>query len=102
MQPFLERVFNFLDKNLTNFIPDLNKWKKALAERRNQFTHHDVNTNDVEFDVLLALFFSGYWIAIYACLALLNISTQVSSALAESDFARHEAEFIRAGLSNLN
>lgn len=101
MQPSLEKVFYFVDEDLRQGVPAVSKWKKALSDRRNEISHHDANVSNLEFNTSLSLYYSSYWLAMFACFKLLDLTPLFSQKVATSGWAQHEASFAKAYLGRL-
>jgi ApeA N-terminal domain 1 len=101
MQPAFEAVFNFVDESLRTYIPSVFKWKKGLADRRNEISHHDAKATDLEFNTSLALYLSSYWLALFGCIRAMQLPASVSSLLAATGQAQHEATFAKSNLQTL-
>jgi hypothetical protein len=101
MQPSFEAVFNFVDASFRTYIPCVSKWKKGLADRRNEISHHDAKATDLELNTSLALYLSSYWLALFGCFRFLQLPTQVSALIAATGQAQQEAAFTRANLQVL-
>ena len=101
MQPSLEKVFHFVDEDLRLGVPDVSKWKKALADRRNEISHHDANVSNLEFNTSLSLYYSSYWLAMFACFKFLDLTPTFSRKVATSGWAQHETAFAKAYLGRL-
>lgn len=101
MQASFEATHGYIDSRLKAFIPDTSKWKKALADRRNEISHHDAKATDLELNTSLALYFSAYWLGVFGCFEKLRLSAQVSDSLFSSALTLHEITFANVHLQNL-
>ncbi len=89
----IRKVFDSVGNPFTVHIDNFDTWFSNISRRRHELAHHDPRASDIEMTTYLELYWSGYWLCVFALLHELHVSEETSLRLVGSSWVANELNF---------